>query len=441
MGDVTIETVASWNELEDRPFGEMVTEFVPEFACEFEDGYPYFNITPIPSFVIEDKKEYTVIWDGETYVCTADIDCFGSASCKFPQARPTDEPFYVSVKNNGEIEICAATSGAHTVAIHGKETRIIDPKFIPEKEVSVSWNDLQDKPFGWVCEPVTLTDFQGGNGMYAKIIMDESQAYSQLIPEKVYNVTWDGVQYQYKAIKSEIDMEDDEPTPVFVLGDIDLTNGTVTSPFAIMFMAERVAVYALNDGPHTFLIEGVALAKRYLSSAYYVKEIRRSVTKWTDDEYKEYFSLYKQGVKLYYNYEYGGYVEILSRAESTGIFLEISNYGNGMGHFCARYTSGEWSYIGFDELLNEHYQWNLIKNGNPTSNGFQQLWLHAIDESPYLRAQRSNENGTVTQWNKKFMVFNDYDGTLFYMKTPDKSKTFAITVRNDGTLLATEVTE
>ena len=130
MGDVTIEAVTSWNELEDRPFGEMVTEFVPEFACEFEESYPYSNITPIPSFVIEDKKEYTVVWDGETYVCTADIDYFGSASCKFPQARPTDEPFYVSV-NNGEIEICAATSGTHTVAIHGKEMRLLDPKFIP----------------------------------------------------------------------------------------------------------------------------------------------------------------------------------------------------------------------------------------------------------------------------------------------------------------------
>jgi len=176
------DIVCDWSNITNKPFGETPIEIVSEFECEFSDSYPYSNITSIPPFTIEDKKKYTVIWDGETYTCTADINCFGDASCQIAQVQPSEEPFYMLMNEYGEIEIYAESPGMHTITIYGEETYTIDPRYLPPEAGCSALNVVVEMyNSDYICDTtreaianalnsrkpvyITLVDFNIGSGI------------------------------------------------------------------------------------------------------------------------------------------------------------------------------------------------------------------------------------------------------------------------------------
>ncbi len=157
-GNVEIDTATSWNDLEDKPFGEeLVTgEIVSNLTAE---DYNSGNFPPC-NFVV--GSEYDVIWNGEHYsglICYFDepYNVISGEGC----------PFYID-DNGGDSLYVESTNGEEdfTLTIIG-ENRIIpkiDEKYIPDTIARIdyvyeliddavgesggvtSWNDLEDKP-------------------------------------------------------------------------------------------------------------------------------------------------------------------------------------------------------------------------------------------------------------------------------------------------------
>lgn len=132
--------VISWNDLIDRPFGEVTeeAEFVP--ATTFTDNGSVEFVTG--GFLLEDGKTYLVDWDGTKYTCVGmpanvygyDLVAVGNLEL-VGVSGGNGEPFVVGcVIEDGSYAVAASTTGDHTFRILGEATvlKTIDPKYIKD---------------------------------------------------------------------------------------------------------------------------------------------------------------------------------------------------------------------------------------------------------------------------------------------------------------------
>lgn len=159
----------SWNDLADRPFGEETTEILIFEETTFTDCTTN-GVLFTPLADIEVGLEYTIIWNGVTYVCTAftvdsankeDLYCLGDGS-QFAGSESTGEPFLIAGSPSGNLHIFVPLDGSTTVTMSingpGVVVHQLDEKFIPDTIARVDdveqmvadsipiWDTLEGKP-------------------------------------------------------------------------------------------------------------------------------------------------------------------------------------------------------------------------------------------------------------------------------------------------------
>jgi hypothetical protein len=132
----------SWNNLNDKPFGEVVEEILPERTFDFTSaaydsfvGYYYhYDRDKYANFVV--GAEYIVTWDGVEYRTVADRT--GGLGDK----SNTELPVIISQGSMGAMYYYTKEQGTHSVGVRGDYTKQLDEMYIPDTIARVS--DLGD---------------------------------------------------------------------------------------------------------------------------------------------------------------------------------------------------------------------------------------------------------------------------------------------------------
>lgn len=178
------------------------TDILPEQKLEFSaDGSTgmYFDAIHSGTLMLVSGETYKVSWDGTVYECVATEATLGEDSgialgnlALVGVGEQTPEPFVFGVgSNGGGVIYTTDTADTHTVRIYQGGS------------VSVSWNDLTDKPFG--NETVVLFD-----GTFQDTLTEDGTAWNgvMLIEDNTsiglkagatYEVEWNGSKYVCEA--------------------------------------------------------------------------------------------------------------------------------------------------------------------------------------------------------------------------------------------------
>lgn len=134
------------------------------------DGAPFVNqgngfLTTIPEDItFNSGKEYTVVWDGETYKCVANemetedsTMCYiGNISIADPSLEDTGEPF-VAATVDGQPGIILTTSNANSHSV--KITTMVEKSSGGMMRVNITTNDddtySADKTYAEIAEAIT----------------------------------------------------------------------------------------------------------------------------------------------------------------------------------------------------------------------------------------------------------------------------------------------
>lgn len=132
---------SSWNDLKDKPFGEVPAEvaILPEETVTIQSFDGVIEGALSKKLEFEIGKKYTVVWDGTVYECEAKLNewdraYIGNPSLEYESSMPsTDEPFYFSYVG-GRMFASSEHAGTFTVAIYtdGVSVKTIDTKYLPE---------------------------------------------------------------------------------------------------------------------------------------------------------------------------------------------------------------------------------------------------------------------------------------------------------------------
>lgn len=271
-GDVVIEGgsggggVTSWNELEDKPFGEEVSlsELYASEGIAFSQHIGYSDVYvseqgAVPAIQLVVGNTYFVNWEGTEYQCIA-ADYSGRATCLgnlsiMRYGDDTGEPFLVmSMPSYDQYAVATKdTAATHSVGIYEGSVTIhtIDPKFLPD-ELGVGWNDLEDKPFYEETihdyylnnQYVNFTGTSGFDGVRAGGLSN-SLPDEDIIVGETYTVVVDGAEYQLTAFAATIN-----GNSFTCLGDASIAQEGNTSPSANICLAYNgtmMVVYMVTD--------------------------------------------------------------------------------------------------------------------------------------------------------------------------------------------------
>ena len=140
--------VTSWNDLQDRPFGDETvdSEIIPEteFAFEDADGMYVCQITNDLSG-IQAGDTVKVILDGTVYLCVAK-EAHGMVLIGNPSITGMDfedhngEPFYISPAS--QMIVTNLAGSTHRVGVFGVSTTVVplDEKYIPSSIQRVGYD-------------------------------------------------------------------------------------------------------------------------------------------------------------------------------------------------------------------------------------------------------------------------------------------------------------
>lgn len=124
------ETV-DWNDLLNRPFGEVSEYYVDPCTVECTDIH-YLYVDSAKSVII--GETYTVTFDGVEYECEClSYKRFGNLSLYYDTEEDTGEPFLLRYDGmvNGYV-LTVKETGTHTISIEQRVVEHLDEKYIPE---------------------------------------------------------------------------------------------------------------------------------------------------------------------------------------------------------------------------------------------------------------------------------------------------------------------
>jgi len=349
-----VATTGSWNELEDRPFGESVSEecIVPETIVNISyismaDQY-VSSIKQSEHIRFVEGNDYVVTWDGTRYNVTALPYHLGGGYLKF-----FDGLGNVNISHGGEsddfytIEAYAGSEGDHTISIATIKEVVttLDEQYIPETIARVSdlhqqitvddvlsessvnpvqnqvvsaaisnlneslenkankdeladiamtgdWNDLNNKPFGEAKElAIIIPETSAVVSNYTGLIMENGSPFT--IGE-TYKVTIDGVSYEVVA---QNDMASGEPT---LIAD---GKSIFYDRYATNVGVKGYVIGCGIDGTYTVKVEGylnsiIPLDEKYISDTIARTENLHKVAitgSWNDLEDRPFYEINEIG--------------------------------------------------------------------------------------------------------------------------------------------------
>ena len=126
----------SWNDLKDKPFGDVEVEILPETEVVFEyneDVGAQIGIITLTN-VPESGAQCTVVYNGETYICTVNADNMLGNLGAIGGGEDTGEPFVISAGDTAASQfifpLTEITSA--TVRITSEGVKTIPEEYIPD---------------------------------------------------------------------------------------------------------------------------------------------------------------------------------------------------------------------------------------------------------------------------------------------------------------------
>ena len=399
-GKADKEHTHSWNDLEDKPFYEEVSEEIvlPE-TTEYidDDGYRalYNNVKDL---VV--GETYKVVLDGTVYECVAryykniDYYVFIGNGNRY-DGLGNNEPFCFSIKNDDRLYIYV-NEGSHTFSItHITKSMVqLDEKYIPDTISRTShihsWNDLEDKPFGeslgtgYVIDNKTIEmDWDDDNGGYEWTMERVSLTeFTPFIAGETYTITLDGINYgEVEAVQ----YSDEQVRLPFIY---DYKDAYIYSTYNAEYQTCYYGYYWENSG-NVLSVSGPMMVVNPLDAKYIPDTIARtsdleglSDVGQHDKTYHsgEIFNDYKNNVAEYYAHAEGSYTE------ATGSFSHAE------GHWST--AEGESSHAEGD---GSHAKgWASHAEGNSHAEGSHS---HSEGRATVANGDNSHSEGYMTTSN------------------------------------------
>lgn len=145
-------TVKSWNDLEDKPFGEIIdlNEVNATYASgtiTTEDGSTTISGSNVSTF-LEQEASYYVEWDGVLYQAQYNSGVYGIGNMHLmyeEEYADTGEPFLICQGVSSRyLEILSKEDGGHTYKIYtgSVSAKTLDEKYIPDTIARVEDLDI-----------------------------------------------------------------------------------------------------------------------------------------------------------------------------------------------------------------------------------------------------------------------------------------------------------
>lgn len=193
--------VSSWNDLTDRPFGDMEVVLAAEKTFSTTAGTNKF--TDLNASMVNDGQEIIVRFDGSRYECKVKDwgEGIGLATDNYSEfmAGTSSLPFCLIFKSTQTNISCS--SGEHTASVYAVETVKMPGKYLPE-----------GLPYAEGGMVELLPETQAVEGDDAFGLMD---AINGVEVGGTYTVTYNGVSYECMAYLFEM-----EGVPFVVFGDV-----------------------------------------------------------------------------------------------------------------------------------------------------------------------------------------------------------------------------
>ena len=221
--------VSSWNDLTDKPFGDMEVVLAAEKTFSKDNSTNRF--TDLNASMVTDGQELVVRFDGTRYTCKVKDwgEGIGLATDNYSDmmAGTSELPFCLIFKDS-QTNISVTSSGEHTASVYAVETVKMPGKYLPE--------GLPYTEGGGMVEilPETQAINMGDDGF---VLMD---AINGVEVGETYTVNYNGVSYECMPYLFEM-----EGVPFVVFGDgtqLGLEGGN-GEPFLMLIVpADMVAV-------------------------------------------------------------------------------------------------------------------------------------------------------------------------------------------------------
>jgi len=281
------------------PYSEEEVLPINEYGpLTYSDTYKLYKIDVESDFVLKAGVEYTVTWDNAVYVCEGQ-DCSSVMTGAVAIGNGTDfgykgnnEPFII-LTANGFLSVCAVNDTAENY--HTVRVRIVTKEKDEAKPGFVSWDAIEDRPFGE--KPVvifegefqnTLVDNDGDGTNDAwndepMSIVDTSEV--TLEEGKRYVVTWEGKEYELECYLAEgivpyvgntalVGLEDNGVPFAIARDTVGLTGGT----------PKWIAM--VNPVPTDLTISGLYSCKIVGEKIEKIPEIYQNQTDWDEKDEK-----------------------------------------------------------------------------------------------------------------------------------------------------------
>lgn len=239
----------SWNNLQDKPFGEEegYVDVIKECTLEFSESNSatIADANRLADLVI--GEEYIVYWNGVEYTATAidikTIASLGNANIWSSAQEDTGEPFLIRF-NGTEVYVAEATTEQVQFKVVKKSEIInkIDLKFLPERECY---------------EYTTLTELANVEG----ISHSENLADFEFIVGDTYLVTVDGVEYE-EVCNSLNEYHS-------YIGNPSLINGTMEdNGLTWALFSKTNSFWTSVEGTHTVKVEKTVITLKQLNKKF-----------------------------------------------------------------------------------------------------------------------------------------------------------------------------
>ena len=330
-GDVVIsEGVKSWNDLQDKPFGEGY-----KLICANTDAILGY----VSEEVFKAGKNYIVIWNGVEYIGKT-IDSNGTEHYREDYK---DSSLFLYDKNGNYVTgniwcyydeefdaiACVPYFADYddTVYVYDPtETEIttVDDKFISEniaRKTDISWENLQDKPF---YDPYTIRVILGSGDNVVEV--NKEPDYKE--PVKV--ILEDGYEVEYEWF-SDLDSTFPSGTPTRYLFASD------GLPELGWFKSENRFEFTMSLGVVN-LVQDITIPLRSLDERFIPDSIARSsqlVESWNDLSDKPFYCIPGEEVVLCQDGKFlskpnigesVSYINSSTGAEYTGVWQDVSEF-------------------------------------------------------------------------------------------------------------------
>lgn len=279
------------------PYSEEEVLPIDEYGpLEYSDTYKLYKIDVESDFVLKTGVEYTVTWDDAVYVCEGqDINALMPGAVAIGNGtsfgyKGNNEPF-ILVTMNGFLSVCAFNN--NDGSYHIVRVRIVTEEKDEAKPGFVSWDAIEDRPFGEKTAVIFEGEFQDslidtdGDGTTdawegQMFLADRSDATIE--DGKTYIVTWGNTEY-----KCECSVVDGIP----FIGNMSAVGGVDNGiPFAIARDTVGLTggtpkwMAMVNPVPTDLTISGLYSCKIVGEKIEKIPEIYQNQTDWDEKDEK-----------------------------------------------------------------------------------------------------------------------------------------------------------